>query len=142
MQFNTNLTTNGPVPYRDAIRSLEKIQQCTTPREKLQCLNDSFSALKTAVVDYHKGKLELAAMDDVLPLTIYVVSQAEISHIASQFDMLNDFIKINDQLGVKRSGGFNYELEKKILTNYNCGVLYVSGDWEIPKIEVQKTEQD
>lgn len=82
MQFNTN-TDTGPVPYRDAIRSLEKIQQCTTPREKLQCLSDSYSGLKTAVVDYHKGKLELVAMDDLLPLTIYVVSQAEVSHIAS-----------------------------------------------------------
>ena len=57
--------------------------------------------------------------------------------------MLQDFIKINDQLGVKRSGGFNFELEKKILTNYNCGVLYVSSDWEMPKIEeLIKTEQD
>ena len=53
----TNTDTGGPVPYRDAIRSLEKMQQCTTPREKLQCLSESFSGLKTAVVDYHKGKV-------------------------------------------------------------------------------------
>ena len=66
------------VPYRDAIRALEKMQQCVTPREKLQCLSESFGALKTAVVDFHKGKLELSAMDDILPLTIYVVSQADV----------------------------------------------------------------
>jgi|TARA_B110000305_G_C18913854_1_gene391933 hypothetical protein len=50
------------------------MQQCVTPREKLQCLSESFGALKTAVVDFHKGKLELSAMDDILPLTIYVVA--------------------------------------------------------------------
>jgi len=61
-------------PYREAIRNLEKLQTCTTPREKLQCLSDSLRALKTAVVDFHKGKLELSAMDDLLPLTIYIVS--------------------------------------------------------------------
>ena len=54
--------------------------------------------------------------------------------------MLNDFIKINDQLGVKRSGGFNYELEKKILTNYNCGVLYLSSDWEMPVVDIKDTK--
>ena len=36
-------------------------------------------------------------MDDVLPLSIYIVSQVEISHIASHFSMLEDFIKINEQ---------------------------------------------
>ena len=45
------------IPYKDAIRSLEKMQQCVTPREKLQCLSESYGALKTAVVDFHKGKV-------------------------------------------------------------------------------------
>ena len=65
-------------------------------------------------------------MDDVLPLSIYIVSQVECSHIASHFSMLEDFIKINEQQGNKRSGGQNFELEKKYLTNFNCGVTYVS----------------
>jgi hypothetical protein len=57
---------------------------CTTPREKLACLSECYRALKTAVVDYHKGKLELAgAMDDVLPLSIYIVSQANVSHLST-----------------------------------------------------------
>ena len=40
----------------------------------MACVNESYSCLKTAVVDFHKGKMELDAMDDILPLTIYVVS--------------------------------------------------------------------
>ena len=73
-------------------------------------------------------------MDDILPLTIYVVSQGEVSHMASQLNILEDFVKINEQLGLKRSGGISYELEKRILTHFNCGVLYVSNEWEIPEL--------
>ena len=32
----------------------------------IECLSASFERLKTAVVDSHKGKLELSQMDDVL----------------------------------------------------------------------------
>lgn len=45
------------IPYREAIRALEKITTSVTPREKLQCLSESYGALKTAVVDFHKGKV-------------------------------------------------------------------------------------
>lgn len=85
--------------------------------------------MKTAVVDFHRGKLELSAMDDVLPLSIYVVSQTDLPFIASQFNMLEDFLKINEAHG-KRGGGFQYELEKKLLTNFNCGVIYISNEWK------------
>ena len=71
-------------------------------------------------------------MDDVLPLTIYVVSQACVSHMASQLNMLEDFIKINESLGQKRSGGQSFEQEKRMLTNFNCGIMYISAEWEIP----------
>lgn len=119
-------------PYWEAICSLNKIARCITPREKLQCLSDSFSAMKTAVVDHHKGKLELSSMDDVLPLSIYVVSQVDVPLLASQFHQMDDFLKINAALG-KRGGGFNYDLEKKLLTNFNCGVLYISHEWKVPE---------
>jgi hypothetical protein len=46
--------------------------------------------------------------------------------------MLEDFIKISESLGIKRSGGVSYELEKRTITNFNCGVLYISNEWEIP----------
>lgn len=72
-------------------------------------------------------------MDDILPLTIYVVAMAEVSHMVSHFNMLEDFIKINESQGFSRGGGINYEAEKRMLTNFNCGVLYVSKEWEIPK---------
>jgi len=53
------------------------------PGEMVSCLSSSFEKLKTTVVDHHKGKLELSAMDDVLPLSIYAVSMANLSNPAS-----------------------------------------------------------
>lgn len=129
---NSNLMPKiNHVPFIEAIRCIERIKTVITPRDKLQCLSDSFSAMKTAVVDYHQGKLELSAMDDVLPISIYIISQVDLPQIVTHFNMLDDFIKISDSMG-KASGGVNYELEKKILTNYNCGILYVSNEWNIP----------
>jgi len=49
----------------------------------VNCLSASFEKLKTAVVDHHKGKLELSTMDDVLPLSIYTVSMANLHNPAS-----------------------------------------------------------
>lgn len=88
--------------------------------------------MKTAVVDFHQGRLELSAMDDVLPLSIYVIAMADLPMMASHFNMLEDFLKINDSLG-KARGGTNYENEKKILTNFSCGMVYVSKELPIPK---------
>ena len=66
------------IPYIDAIREIEKIENLENPGDMVNCLSASFEKLKTTVVDHHKGKLELSAMDDVLPLSIYVVSMANL----------------------------------------------------------------
>ena len=52
--------------------------------------------------------------------------------------MLEDYVKINEQLG-KRSGGQSFEMAKRMLTNFNCGILYVSGEWEVPEMSEPKS---
>jgi len=61
-------------------------------------------------------------MDDVLPLTIYCVAMADLSHAASDFGMMEDFIRVYDK-------GFEYE--KKLLTNFDVSIRYVNHEWEI-----------
>jgi len=61
-------------PYAEAIKALEKIQDSTNPREKLNHVNECFNVMKTTIVDHYKGKVELEAMDDILPIFIYTVS--------------------------------------------------------------------
>jgi hypothetical protein len=74
------------------------------------------------VVDHWKGKLELNTMDDVLPLSIYVMAMAELSHPASEFNMLDDYLRIYDK---------GYDLEKKLLTNFEVSIKYVNHEWEL-----------
>lgn len=56
-------------------------------------------------------------MDDLLPLTIYAVAMAELSHPASELNMLEDYLKIYDK---------GFELERKLLTNFEVSIQYVS----------------
>lgn len=61
-------------------------------------------------------------MDDVLPLTIYCVSMAELSHPASEFNLMEDFLRIHEK---------GFELERKLLTNFDVSIRYVNHEWAI-----------
>ena len=89
--------TDEGIPYQEAIKSLERIQEHTSPRDKIAALDECYGHMKTSIVDHWKGKIELCTMDDVLPLFIYVVSQADISHLASEIAFVEDFIRIYDK---------------------------------------------
>ena len=83
------------VPYIDAIKEIEKIETHQCPEDMIGCLSASFERLKTAVVDQHKGKLELSTMDDVLPLSIYVVSMANLERPMSHKAFMEDYLRCN-----------------------------------------------
>ena len=61
-------------------------------------------------------------MDDVLPLSIYVMAMAELSHPASEFNMLDDYLRIYDK---------GYDLEKKLLCNFDVSIKYINHEWKI-----------
>ncbi len=61
-------------------------------------------------------------MDDVLPLTIYVVSMCEMQHISSEFHIMEDYLSINDR-------GFDFE--RKLLTNFDVSIKYINYEWEL-----------
>jgi hypothetical protein len=85
----------------------------------VSCLSLNYAALKSEVVDYHKGKVELEAMDDVLPLTIYCVAISNVKHAASYHSMMEDYLR--------EANGF--DLERKLLCNFDCAVRYVRLEW-------------
>lgn len=110
------------LPYLEAIKCIERIQTYQSPRDKLKSIGESFACLKTAIVDHWKGKVELQTMDDVLPLTIYVVAMADLSHPASEYNIMDDYLRVYDK-------GFEYE--KKLLTNFDVSIRYVNSEWEL-----------
>jgi hypothetical protein len=66
--------------------------------------------------------MELNTMDDVLPLTIYVVAEAELTHPASEFNIMEDYLSIYDK---------GFELERKLLTNFDVSIKYINHEWQL-----------
>ena len=62
-------------------------------------------------------------MDDVLPLTIYAVAMAELSHPSSEFTIMEDYLHVYDR---------GLEFEKKLLTNFDVSIKYVNHEWVLP----------
>lgn len=60
-------------------------------------------------------------MDDVLPLTIYAVAMAELSHPASEINLLDDYLRIQDK---------GFDLERKLLCNFDVSIKYVNHEWK------------
>ncbi len=65
------------------------------------------SMMRTSVVDFHKGKLELSTMDDELPLTIYVLSQTKVANLMAELSLIDDYIRFFQE----------YESELRLITN-------------------------
>lgn len=61
-------------------------------------------------------------MDDVLPLTIYCVAMADLTHPASDFNIMEDYLSIYDK---------GFEFEKKLLTNFDVSIKYINHEWQI-----------
>lgn len=94
-------------PYEAAIIELNKLNFAKAPCEKLTILLMANSMMKTSVVDFHKGKLELSTMDDELPLTIYVLSQTKIENLMAELCFVDDYIRFFQE----------YESEMRLITN-------------------------
>lgn len=83
--FDEEYKTNKEIrPYNEAIRELEKITLVSSPREKLKCTMMMRSMMRAGVIDFHKGKEELASMDDELPIVIYIILMANIPNLFTE----------------------------------------------------------
>jgi hypothetical protein len=63
-------------------------------------------------------------MDDVLPLTIYLVAMADLTHPASEYNIMEDYLSLYDK---------GFELEKRLLANFSGSISFVNREWELPK---------
>lgn len=126
----THFVLDEPKPYQSAIRLTEKLCDCDTPRDMLDLLSSIFQALKSTVVDYHQGRVELEAMDDVLPLTIYCVALAcNLKRAVSAHQMMEDYCAVCES----ETSGYNFE--QKLLCNFECGLRYIALDFAAERNE-------
>jgi len=108
------------VPYIDAINELGKLSRLKSPREKLGILLMMHSLMKSAVVDFHKGKEEMYSMDDELPIMIYILLRANLKNGFAEFSFVDDYVQFDHTL----------ESEKRLMTNLKVSLQYIADEWE------------
>lgn len=105
-------------PYMMAIESLNNLEKHTSPVDKLNCILESTTHMKTTVIDYWKGKQELETMDDQLPVIIFIVFKVSIESFPAQIEFLIDYTRTN-------SGMDN---ENRLLINYDAAISFIISD--------------
>ncbi|KAL4467787.1 hypothetical protein ABPG74_013122 [Tetrahymena malaccensis] len=120
--FDEEFKNNKEIrPYNDAIRELEKIQYVSSPREKLKCTMMMRSMMRAGVIDFHKGREELASMDDELPILIYIILMCNINNLFTELQIVDDFINLDPSI----------EAEQRFLLNIRMAGKYISDEWAI-----------
>ncbi|CAG9331726.1 unnamed protein product [Blepharisma stoltei] len=92
-------------PYSEAILLLNKLHHFGTPIEKLNCLLSIIESMKTEVVDYWKGEVEMEYTDEIKVLKFLAIKSDSID-LMGQIHMLIDYV------------GTRFDNEKRILLNF------------------------
>lgn len=108
----------GQKPYLMAIEALNGLEKHASPVDKLNCILESTTHMKTTVIDYWKGKEELETMDDQLPVIIFIVFRVGISTFPAQIEFLLDYTRINNGM----------DNEHRLLINYDAAVSFIMSD--------------
>lgn len=105
-------------PYSTAIECLNGTEKYTSPIDKLNCILESTTHMKTTVIDYWKGKQELETMDDQLPVIIFIVFKVTIPTFPAQIEFLLDYTRANNGM----------DNEHRLLINYDAAISYILSD--------------
>lgn len=105
-------------PYIAAIESLNSLEKHSSPIEKLNCILESTTHMKTLVIDYWKGREELETMDDQLPVIIFIVCRTSTPSFPGQIEFLIDYTRCNASM----------DNENRLLINYDAAISFIVND--------------
>lgn len=108
------LLTGVNEPYEDAKVVLRRFNRLKTPVDKINCLIAAVACMKACVVEYWKGGVEIQAMDDELPVLMFLLLTCEIRNPSAELTILSHYV----------SG--RLENEGRIILNFNSAVSYLS----------------
>ena len=109
------------VPYENAIQELDRIQTFNNPREIIRQIQLMHSSMKCSVLLFNNNKFELSAMDDELPVLIYIVLMSSICHNIMKLSLVEDFLTHDTSM----------ESEIRVLTNLRAAVDYIEHEWKL-----------
>jgi hypothetical protein len=115
LQVSSNfLLTGVEEPYEDAKVVLKRFNKLKTPIEKINCLIAAVACMKACVVEYWKGHLEIQAMDDELPVIMFLLLTSDIQSPSAELTILANYV------------AGRLENEGRIILNFNSAVSYLS----------------
>jgi hypothetical protein len=88
-------------PYEDAIEIIGKINELVTPGEKINCIMNFDAALKSCVVQYWKGQLELD-IESSISVVMYSLLMSKAQGLYAEIALVNDYLfsKKDEEKGV------------------------------------------
>ena len=99
---------DGKIGYDSSINLMNKVEKTIYPHEKLGHIMQMYAETRTSVIDYSKGKFELVAMDDQMPVFIYIMAMCTLSHPISEMNLLFDYLRYQEK---------SYDTEQLLVTN-------------------------
>lgn len=99
---------HGKIGYDSSINTVNKIEKTIYPHEKLQYIMQVYAETRTSVIDFTKGKHELVAMDDQMPVFIYIMAMCNLSHPIAEMNFLFDYLRYQEKA---------YDTEQLLVTN-------------------------
>lgn len=115
LQVSSNFVLTGlKEPYEDAKVVLKRFNKLKTPIDKINCLIAAVACMKACVVEYWKGHLEIQAMDDELPVIMFLLLTSDIECPSAQLTILSNYV------------AGRLENEGRIILNFNSAVSYLS----------------
>lgn len=96
-------------PYNNVILLLKTLENQNTIDEKIKILADSISEISNSVTDYYKSSKEFTTeqltlgAEDMCPIFIYCLVQAQITSIYTIFNMLGELVDDNQ---IRGSAGY------------------------------------
>ncbi|CAD8178773.1 unnamed protein product [Paramecium octaurelia] len=117
LEIKNQYLPNSEIPYFEAINELTMINLYKTPTEMLKQFQYVLVLIRGVAFECNQ-KEEIIAMDDELPILIWVALMSDIANLYAKIYFVDDYIQ-------------EIENEKRILTNLRVSLDYISKEWKL-----------
>ncbi len=114
------LGSEDELGYAGAIRCINAVEKTTAPAEKLMHIMRMYAEMCTAVIDHTKGKAELLAMDDQMPVYIYILGMCALTRPMAEMNFLLDYMQFQER---------SCDTEQLLVTNLQASLGYLLKDF-------------
>ncbi|CAD8086176.1 unnamed protein product [Paramecium primaurelia] len=117
LEIKNQYLPNSDIPYFEAINELKLINLYKTPTEMLKQFQYVLVLIRGVAFECNQ-KEEIIAMDDELPILIWVALISDVPNLYAKIQFVDDYIQ-------------EIENEKRILTNLRVSLDYISKEWKL-----------